>query len=97
VLADIAALCLKLTSSRATDCSRNVNGDGNWSNNGNRNNTRALTVWKYFNKNYCWTHGYHIHRDHTSQTCEKPKAGHQKLATRANTMNSTHPYKDLVM
>ena len=96
-LADIAALRLELTSSRAGNYSRNVNGDGNWSNNGNRNHTRAPTVRKYFNKNYCWTHGYHVHRNHASQTCEKPKAGHRKLATRANTMNGTDRYKDLVM
>jgi hypothetical protein len=96
-LADIVALRLGLRSSQATNCGRNVNGDGNWSNNGNRNNTRTPTVRTYFIENYCWTHGYHIHPDHTSQTCRGPKAGHQKSATRANTMNGTQRYKDLIM
>jgi hypothetical protein len=102
-LAGIAALRLKLTSSRANNRSRNVNGNGNWSNNrndnhnDNRSNNRTPTVRKYFNENYCWTHGYHIHNDHTSQTCREPKTGHQKCATRANTMDGTERYKNLVM
>jgi hypothetical protein len=98
-LADIAALRLKLTSSRTNNCSCNVNGNGNWRNNrnDNRNNNRTPTVRKYFNENYCWTYGYHIHNDHTSQTCREPKTGHQKCATRANTMDGTERYKNLVM
>jgi hypothetical protein len=89
-LADIAALRLELSASSNNNNRRNIHGDGNWSHNRNRNdNNRTPTVRKYFNKNYCWTHGYHIHNGHTSQTCRAPKDDHKSCATRANTMNGT--------
>ena len=40
----------------------------------------------YNNNNYCYTHGYHITDSHISTTCINPGAGHEKDATRANTM-----------
>jgi hypothetical protein len=97
-LADIAALRLELSASRNNNNRRNIHGDGNWSHNRNRNdNNRGPTVRKYFNENYCWTHGYHIANDHTSQTCRAPKDGHRNCATRAKTMNGSDRYKSLVM
>jgi hypothetical protein len=97
-LADIAALCLELSASRNNNNRRNIHGNGNWSHNRNRNdNNPGPTVRKYFNKNYCWTLGYHIANDHTSQTCRAPKDDHKNCATRANTMNGSDRYKSLVM
>jgi hypothetical protein len=97
-LADIAALCLDLATSRNNNNRRNIHGDSNWSHNRNRNdNNRAPALRKCFNDNYCWTHSYHIHNDHTNQTCRAPKDGHKSCATRANTMNGTDRYKRLIM
>jgi hypothetical protein len=96
-LADIAALRLELSASWNNNNRPNIHGDGNWSHNRNRNDNNAPTVHKYFNDNYCWIHGYHIHNDHTSQTCRAPRDGHKRCATRANTMNRTDRYKILVM
>jgi hypothetical protein len=104
-LADIAALRIELSACRAHNRPpRNVNGDGNWGIHGNRNgisrqnnnNNRSPTVRKYYNENYCWTHGWHIHQDHTSQTCRAPKDGHKTCATRTNTMNGSQRHKELV-
>jgi hypothetical protein len=36
------------------------------------------------NENYCWSHGYQIHADHTSMTCTRRAEGHQEAATKAN-------------
>jgi len=41
---------------------------------------------RYNNLNYCWSHGHDVHDNHTSQTCQYPKWGHQQMATRWNTM-----------
>ena len=41
------------------------------------------------NNNYCWTHGYRVHKDHTSATCKNPAAGHQHDATRDNPMGGS--------
>jgi hypothetical protein len=96
-LTDIAALCLELSASPNNKNRRNIHSDDNWSHKRNCNdNNRAPTVRKYFNDNYCWTHGCHIHNNHTSQTCRAPKDGHKSCATRANTMNGTNRYKSLV-
>jgi hypothetical protein len=66
-LADIAALRLELSASPNNNNRRNIHGDGNWSHNRNRNNNNhGPTVRKYFNENYCWTHGYHIANDHST-------------------------------
>ena len=46
--------------------------------------------WRWIpNKNYCWTHGWRVTKEHTSQTCKFPAAGHQRQATRANTMGGS--------
>jgi hypothetical protein len=97
-LADIAVLHLELSASRINNNRRNINSDGNWSCNISRTDNRTPTVCKYLNENYCWTHGYHIHKDHTSQTYHEPKDGHKSCATRANTMNGIDRYKkDLIV
>lgn len=33
---------------------------------------------------YCWSHGYMVHKTHTSATCKKKKEGHVDTATRAD-------------
>jgi uncharacterized coiled-coil protein SlyX len=38
---------------------------------------------------YCWTHGYAVGKNHTSATCTNPADGHQKEATRSNTMGGS--------
>ena len=58
---------------------------------------KTTMVRKYFNTNYCWTHGYHIHDSHTSQSCKYPKDSHKCEATRANTMGGSNKHKDLCM
>jgi hypothetical protein len=39
------------------------------------------------NENYCWSHGYQIHEDHTSMTCTMRAEGHHELATKAKNMD----------
>ena len=41
------------------------------------------------NDNYCWSHGYQVGKEHTSETCTKPREGHQRNATLANTMGGS--------
>jgi hypothetical protein len=48
------------------------------------------------NENYCWSHGYHIHEDHTSLTCTRRAAGHQETATKANNMGGRQWGRDAV-
>eukprot|EP00957_Ditylum_brightwellii_P043646 3309044-Ditylum_brightwellii.AAC.1 len=31
---------------------------------------------RFNNYNYCWSHGYDVPDDHTSQNCPNPKNGH---------------------
>jgi hypothetical protein len=38
------------------------------------------------NNNYCWSHCYQVHRDHTSATCKTKKDGHKDTTTKNNTM-----------
>jgi hypothetical protein len=33
-----------------------------------------------------WSHGYQIHKDHTSAMCKAPKERHKTKATKSNTM-----------
>lgn len=50
----------------------------------------------YHNTNYCHTHGYHVHDNHTSATCQYPLDGHHKDATRSNTKGGSIIGKELV-
>jgi hypothetical protein len=40
--------------------------------------------------NYCWTHGYKVANTHTSLSCNFPKQGHKREATRADNINELH-------
>ncbi len=43
--------------------------------------------------NYCWTHGHHIRKDHTSNTCAVKATGHRDDATAANTLGGSEKDK----
>jgi hypothetical protein len=49
--------------------------------------TRPLFITS--NDNYCWSHGYQVGKAHTSETCTKPREGHQRGATLANIMGGS--------
>jgi len=40
-------------------------------------------------RNYCWTHGFRVGKNHTSMTCRTPKEGHQRGATAGNMMGGS--------
>lgn len=42
---------------------------------------------QYDRTGYCWSHGYLVHKTHTSETCKHKKANHKNNATKTNTMN----------
>jgi hypothetical protein len=45
--------------------------------------------------NYCWTHGYKVANTHTSLSCNFPKQGHKREATRADNMGGSQANKEL--
>jgi hypothetical protein len=49
-------------------------------------NKKATAKPSTDNGSYCWTHGFHVHKDHCSSNCKYKKPGHQDGATRTNTM-----------
>jgi hypothetical protein len=44
--------------------------------------------------NYCWTHGYKVANTHTSLSCNFPKQGHKREATRADNMGDSQANKE---
>jgi hypothetical protein len=46
-------------------------------------------------RNYCLTHGYKVGLTHTSLTCQLPKPGHKKEATRADNMGGSQANREL--
>jgi phage shock protein A len=44
--------------------------------------------------NYCWTHGYKFSSTHTSLSCNFPKHGHKREATRADNMGGSQANKE---
>ena len=51
----------------------------------------------YNNENYCHTHGYDIHPDHTSATCNTPGPNHQVTATSNDNMGGSQRNRNLVL
>jgi hypothetical protein len=45
-------------------------------------------------KNYFWKHGYKVGNTHTSLSCNLPKQGHKREATRANNMGGSQANKE---
>ena len=52
---------------------------------------KALTIFDV--NNYCWSHGWRVHKNHTSATCKKKNRGHKDEATRSNTMGGSNKNK----
>jgi hypothetical protein len=48
------------------------------------------------NDNYCWSHGYQIHEDHTSMTCTRRAEGNKEAATKDNNMGGRQWGRDAV-
>jgi hypothetical protein len=44
--------------------------------------------------NYCWTHGLKVANTHTSLSCNFPKQGHNREATRADNMGGSQANKE---
>jgi hypothetical protein len=44
--------------------------------------------------NYCWTHGYKVSNTHTSLSCNFPKQGHKREATRSDNMGGSQANKE---
>jgi hypothetical protein len=44
--------------------------------------------------NYCWTHGYKVANTRTSLSCNFPKHGHKREATRADNMGGSQANKE---
>jgi hypothetical protein len=51
---------------------------------------------RYHNTNYCWTHGWDVHDNHTSLTCNRQADGHKTSATRSSTMSGSDSNKNKV-
>jgi hypothetical protein len=49
-------------------------------------NTYVRKSYKTNNDNYCWSHGYQVGLNHTSDNCTKKSPGHKDNATKANIM-----------
>jgi hypothetical protein len=43
---------------------------------------------------YCWTHGYKVSNTHINLSCNFPKQGHKREATRADNMGSSQASKE---
>jgi hypothetical protein len=44
--------------------------------------------------NHCWTHGYKVANTHNSLSCNFPKHGHKREATRADNMGGSQANKE---
>jgi hypothetical protein len=78
-------------SNRNADCT-NARSSGCWNDRTSRSTRR-----RYNNTNYCWSHGYAVTRNHTSQSCRYPNDGHQREATRENLLDGSLTNKSKVM
>jgi hypothetical protein len=58
-------------------------------NHNNNNNNANPPNRRKPNTNYCWTHGFRVAENHTSQTCKNTKFGHQQTATKDNLMGGS--------
>jgi hypothetical protein len=59
-----------------------------------RNKRRGNISFNPSPKNYCWTHGYKVANTHTSLSCNFPKNGHTRVATRADNMGGNQANKE---
>ena len=59
----------------------------------NKSNRKATFERNLYPIGYCWTHGFRVTKQHSSQTCSKPAAGHQNTATRQNILGGSEAGK----
>jgi hypothetical protein len=83
----IAAKDVEIASLRSSGRGSNRTADRSSDRSSDR--TQNSSRRRYNNTNYCWTHGYDIARNHTSQSCRFPNNGHQREATRDNLLNGS--------
>jgi hypothetical protein len=55
---------------------------------------RGQHIFNSSPNNYCWTRGYKVGSTHTSLSCNLPKQGHKREATRANNMGGSQANKE---
>jgi hypothetical protein len=55
---------------------------------------RGQRSFKPSPNNYCWTHGYKVANTHTSLSCNFPKQGHKREATRTDNMGRSQANKE---
>jgi hypothetical protein len=55
---------------------------------------RGQRIFNPSPNNYCWTHGYKVANTHTSLSCNFPKQGHKREATRADNMGGSQANKE---
>jgi hypothetical protein len=49
------------------------------------------------NDNYCWTHGYKIAKNHTSENCVYPKTGNTPEANKENDLGGSQANKECLV
>jgi hypothetical protein len=59
-----------------------------------RTEKRGQRSFNQSRNNYCWTHGYKVSNTHTSLSCNFPKQGHKREATRADNMGGSQANKE---
>jgi hypothetical protein len=97
--ADMAAMKQQMTQLSNQQRNRQQQGQGNShksKSSNKRSNNAVSNDRRWYNSNYCWSHGYHVADVHTSATCKYPKPDHKHEATRANNMGGSQANKDLV-
>jgi hypothetical protein len=56
---------------------------------------RGQRIFHLSPNNYFWTHGYKVVNTHTSLSCNFPKQGHRREATRTDNMVGSQANKEL--
>jgi hypothetical protein len=59
-----------------------------------RTERRGQLSFNPYPKNYYWKHGYKVANTHTSLSCNFPKQGHKREATRADNMGDSQANKE---
>jgi putative hemolysin len=59
-----------------------------------RNDRSSRRTFAPPNENYCWTHGYKIAINHTSENCVYPKTGHKREADQGNNLGDSQANKE---
>jgi hypothetical protein len=59
-----------------------------------RNSRSSHKTFAPPNNNYCWTHGYKIARNHTSENCLYQKTGHKREETKDDNLGGSQANKE---